>query len=284
MYTNPGFKIKALLYAALFSFSSIGNSMSLTFEASYNSKLLAAGTTLNPDLNFSPTSFQFQVNFDTSITGFYSQLSPYTYVDTDGNVINYTFQGNNTSFGTPTFSSSPFSSQLGSSLLMSTDERLWSSSSSFLNEGYNYYDSVHESFGYRGMGFLTYFQLQTDTNYDVYYMEVMLNLSEAPLGLSDVDFNTSAELISSLQLARDLGTSWYIDEFGASYQNEANRVVGAYFGSARLIAIDGVGTTTAIPAAISVPEPGTLALFMTGLALMGFEGRRRRTCVSRVGP
>jgi hypothetical protein len=275
MKSIPCFKLKALLCASLLSFSSVAGAMILTFEATYVSRSIISEAVFVPDTSFSPTSFRFQVNFDTSITELFSQPDTTTLDNPGGTPIHYTFLGNNTSFGVPVFSSSPFSSELGSSISTYTDPHLYNSSSSFLNEGYNFYDTDIQSSGYRVMGFSAHFEFQPGYDYDFYAIEVMLNLANPPENLSQVRFASPQELIAELELARDQESLWDMDEVGIFHQDRPDRNGGAYFGSAKLVAINGIETDAPLPIN-PVPEPGGFALFITGLGLMSFIARRGR--------
>ena len=75
-------------------------------------------------------------------------------------------------------------------------------------------------------------------------------------------------------MARDLGTEWHVNEIGIFHQGMPDRNGANYDGTAKLVAIDGVGINA--PLAINpVPEPGGFALFITGLGLMNLIARRR---------
>jgi hypothetical protein len=275
MKSVSSFKLKALLCALLFGFSSVAGAMVLTFEATYLSKSTISGPAFVPDTSFSPTSFQFQVEFDTSITYLHNQLNNSTFDGPSGNPIHYTFSVNQTSFGVPVFSSSPFSSELGSSISTYIDPHLYNWSSSSLSTFYNFYDSEIQSDGYRNMGFSTHYEFQPDNDYDFYAMAVGLTLANPPENLSEVRFASPQELISELELARDLGTEWHVNEIGIFHQGMPDRNGGNYDGTAKLVAINGIETNAPLPIN-PVPEPGGFALFITGLSLMGLVARRGR--------
>jgi hypothetical protein len=97
------------------------------------------------------------------------------------------------------------------------------------------------------MGFSAHFEFQPGYNYDFYAMEVMLNLANPPENLSQVRFVSPQELIAELESARDQELLWDMDEVGIFHQDRPDRNDGVYFGSAKLVAINGIETDALLP-------------------------------------
>ena len=76
--------------------------------------------------------------------------------------------------------------------------------------------------------------------------------------------------MSYLTIARDQRSIWSLDEGGQHYIDGQidTRVGSHYFGSATLVAIDGV--------AAPIPEPETYTMILAGLGLVGVAALRRK--------
>jgi hypothetical protein len=268
-------KIKNAVVAGVMAsgigFSSLTNATELTFAATYNQAMNFVGSDVLQNQSFNALSFNFTVSFDPQVTWLMPPTTTYsTYTGDNGSPVNYVWTGANTVYGQPTFSQSPVSTNAG--YQYTQNQYLNNYSTSYGNAVYNYWDSQYTSYGGKPIGFSLNYQGQPAPNspdYAVYFFEVATHFLPPPTSAAEVTNISPDTFLSYLLSARDQKAVWNLNEGGYYMgQDISSRTGSLYFGSATLVAIDGV--------AAPIPEPETYAMMLAGLSLLGLTAWRRR--------